>query len=261
MTSGPTTGLRVPTLDRTRSTRPGSLCLPSVPQPVLRVQYFLCLFLIGLCFPFLSRAQTNGSSDLPASSLMPPRGEIPPTFWEQYGIWVLIGAALFLGLVTLGIWFAIRPKLVPAVPYSVHAREELESLRQQPQDAPLLSRTSQILRRCLAALFDLPSGELNTSEFCQAALGSAKLGPDLARDSIEFLKACDLHKFAPSHPDAPADAVGRALSMIDLAEKRLAVLARLESTRSTKVNGSPGSEVGLPPPLPPVPTGNIQPPS
>src|SRR5690349_10710498 len=63
---------------------------------------------------FAAAAETNGASDLPASSLQPPRGEIPPSFWEQYGTWIILASLLLLCWIALGVWLMARPK--PLVP-------------------------------------------------------------------------------------------------------------------------------------------------
>jgi hypothetical protein len=202
------------------------------------------LALVWCAVPFPSQADTNEPSELPASSLLPPRGEIPPGFWEQYGTWVILVSVLLLGIVSLAVWALTRPKLTVPVPYGVQARQELDPLLQQPENGTLLSRASHILRHYVALMFALPSGELTTSEFCQAVLGNPKLGSELASQTMEFLKMCDLHKFAPSPPGPPPQAVRRALGIIDLAEKRLAEINRVSATNSN--------------PAPPIISGQAQ---
>lgn len=188
-------------------------------------------------------ADTSDPADLPASSLRPPRDEILPSFWEQYGTLIILGAVLILALAALAGWLLTRPKPQVQVPFGVQARIELEPLRQNPEDGPLLSRTSQILRRYLAAMFGLPPGELTTSEFCRMVLSDPKIGAELGRETSEFLQACDLSKFSPSPPGLPPGVVNRALDLIDRADKRLA--------ESNRVAATPASHSGPhPPPLP-----------
>jgi hypothetical protein len=159
--------------------------------------------------------------------LRPPHAEIPPTFWEQYGLWVILCGVLVLGLVCVAAWFLTRPKPPVIVPPEVQARQALEPLRQQPEDGALLSRLSQILRRYVIAAFDLPPGELTTTEFCRAIAGHDPVGPDLSATLSEFFRQCDQRKFAP--PPAPAPpfgAVAQALNLIDQAQARRLALAQ-----------------------------------
>jgi hypothetical protein len=204
----------------------------------------------GVCLPFIGlAAESNDSSDVPTSSLRPPRGEILPSFWEQYATWVILGAFLFLVLVGLGVWLMIRPRAAVPVPFSTQARGELDPLRQQPEDGKLLSRTSQILRHYIAAMFGLPPGELTTNEFCAALTKDQKIGPELAKETSEFLRTCDLCKFAPSPPMPPPGVVGRALGIIDHAENRLVELKRL-AEENVKLDGDHSQKAGQPQGLP-----------
>jgi hypothetical protein len=198
-----------------------------------------------LAYPWTSfltlAADTNVDSELPTSSLLPPRGEIPPSFWEQYGTWIVLGAVLFLLLLAFVVWLIIRPKPPVLVPYAVQARQELEPMRQLPEDGNLLSRTSQILRRYVAAMFGLPPGELTTTEFCQVILNDPKIGAELARETSEFLRGCDVRKFAPWPSEPPPGAVSRALGIIDGAERRLAELTRFATVATKDVKPPPAA--------------------
>lgn len=171
-------------------------------------------------------AETNGPSDALTSSLRPPRGEIPPSFWEQYGAWLILGTVLAVAVLAFAIWFITRPKPVTPIPFSVQARQELGPLRQLPEDGALLSRTSQIVRHYLAAMFSLASEERTTTEFAEAVLDDPRVGPALAAEVSEFLRICDVRKFAPGAPAASSGTVDRALLIIDRAEGRLAELKR-----------------------------------
>jgi len=161
---------------------------------------------LGLLTPALPlpAASLISTNDIPP--LRPPHAEIPPTFWEQYGLWVILCGVLVLGLVCVAAWFLTRPKPPVIVPPEVQARQALEPLRQQPEDGALLSRLSQILRRYVIAAFDLPPGELTTTEFCRAIAGHDPVGPDLSATLSEFFRQCDQRKFAP--PPAPAPPFG-----------------------------------------------------
>ena len=189
----------------------------------LRVSRVPFLF---LTLPVLLVAATNAPDAL-SSSLLPPRGEIPPTFWEQYGAWVVLLSVLVAAAIVLVAWWLTRPNPARPVPWAVLARQELELLRREPQDGIFLSRVSQVLRRYIAAAFGLPSGESTTSEFCRALLGSGQIGSELSQEMCDFFKQCDLRKFSPPPPPlATFDAITRALSIVEKAEKRLADLQR-----------------------------------
>jgi len=177
-------------------------------------------------------ADTNGLPD-PSSSLRPPRGEILPSFWEQYAAWVIFASVFLVMAIAFAIWLLARPK--PAVPihWSIQARQELEPLRPLPEDGILLSRVSHILRHHLAAACGLSLDETTTSEFCQALLASERIGPDLAREIAGFLKKCDLLKFAPTPPQSPFGAVDRSLEIIGSAEARLKQVKGTDSLSGT----------------------------
>jgi hypothetical protein len=160
----------------------------------------------------------------PIPKLRPPRAEMPPAFWERYGVWVLVAVVLLLLLAGGLVWLLRRPKAPVIVPPAVQARVALEPLLQQPEDGALLSRVSQILRRYVAAAFGLPSGELTTTEFCGALAGQEQIGPELSTAISAFLRQCDERKFAPLPPAQAFGAVAQVLQLIELAEARRAAV-------------------------------------
>ena len=159
-------------------------------------------------------------------SLRPPHAEIPPTFWEQHGLWVILFSALLLALVCAAVWFLARRKPPVVIPAEVQARQALEPLRQQPEDGLVLSRVSQILRQYVTAAFHLPPGELTTTDFSRAIAGQGQAGPELSAALSEFLRQCDQRKFSPTPPAPPLSAVTHALKLIDQAQARLTALAQ-----------------------------------
>jgi hypothetical protein len=181
------------------------------------------------------------------SKLRPPRGEIPPTFWEQYGWWVVVGVVLLAAFAGGLVWFLLRPRPPVLVPPHVRARQMLEPLRQRAEDGVVLSRVSQALRYYVAAAFVLPPGEMNTSEFCRAIAGQEELGPQLSGAIQDFVRQCDVRKFAPlpgAPPPMPAtppvSAVTQALRLIEQAESRLAAVRQAASQAATPKSGGPG---------------------
>ena len=149
-----------------------------------------------------SLAATNALTEEPIPRLRPPRGEIPPTFWEQNGIWIILAGVVLLGVIAFIAWWLLRPKPVVAVPPDVQARSALESLRQKPEDGAALSQVSQILRHYVNAAFGLPPGEMTTADFCQAVADQGRLGAELSAALADFLRKCDERKFAPPSPVA-----------------------------------------------------------
>ncbi len=181
---------------------------------------------LSLLAPALSIAAAApiSSDDIPP--LRPPHGELAPTFWEHYGIWVVIVGVLLLALVCGVAWRLTRPKPPVLVPPEVQARQALESLRQQPEDGALLSRVSQILRHYVTAAFDLPPEELTTGEFCAMIAAHSSTGPELSAALTAFLRECDQRKFSQSTPVAPFSATAQALKLIDQAQTRRLALAQ-----------------------------------
>ena len=169
-----------------------------------------------LMFPLAgSAADTN---TLPP--LAPAYGELPPTFWEQHQSAVSI-AALAILAIAFCLWKVIRRPVNPKVlPPEEVARRALASLQNQPEDGQVLSETSQILRHYLREAFDLPKGELTTTEFYSALTGCRKIDGELGEALASFLRECDERKFSPAISATSLNAASRAEQLIALAEKR-----------------------------------------
>lgn len=161
--------------------------------------------------------------------LRPPRGEIPPSFWEQHSAWVIVLGVLLLGLVAGAIWWLRRPRPAIVVEPETQARQELEPLRGRPEDGAVLSRISQILRRYVVAAFRLPPGEATTADFCRAMAEDGRLGSELSASLSDFMRSCDEHKFAPPAPRPALGAVERGFKLIEIAEVRRAELRGAEA--------------------------------
>jgi hypothetical protein len=182
---------------------------------------------MGLLFGMPLFGQTNSEPAGELPKLLPPYGELPPTFWEQHGTRVTIAGLAALALARFAVWLWLRPKPAVILPPEVQARQALEPLRERTEDGVLLSEVSQILRRYVIAAFELPCGELTTSEFCRALSSHDKLGEELSAALGDFLRECDERKFSTRSSSAPMEAADQALKLIAQAEGRRAQLRQL----------------------------------
>src|SRR5512133_1694111 len=172
-------------------------------------------WLMSVC---VARAGVPESEGLPP--LLPPHGEIPPTFWETHS-WQLVGGVIFfLAALSALLWWWMRPKPPLVIPPATRARSALHSLETEPETGPVLTRVSQAVRGYFASVFGLPSGELTTGEFARAASAADRPSPELA-SAVDLLRACDERKFAPAPPIEPLGVVSQALQLIDRAEARI----------------------------------------
>lgn len=169
-----------------------------------------------LAFASLARAQDTNE----ALRLAPPYAELPPTFWEQYGGFVIFGGIVVLAILTLIVWVILKPKPLVTVPLEVQMRRALEALQTRPEDGALLSEVSQILRRYYALIFQFPPGEQVTAEFVRNLASHEEIGEDLAERVAQLLSECDERKFAKGSSGPPLRAGARALELIALAEAR-----------------------------------------
>lgn len=173
----------------------------------------------AMLYAGLMPALAHAASDQ-LTPLKPPEGEMPPTFWEQYGWQVVIAALAAITVLALLIFWLRRPKPVVVVAPDVLARRALEALRAQPENGPLLVQVSGILRNYLIFACGLPPGERTTAEIRQAIVENAWLNPDLSAGITDFLSQCDKRKFAPIPPAPDLGAVAAALDLVDKVEQR-----------------------------------------
>jgi len=161
-------------------------------------------------------AIAQATNDLPA--LLPPYTELPPGFWEQHGITVILGSVAVLAIIGVAAWLIFRPRPLPVIPPEVQARRELEALRTQPEDGQVLSRASQIVRRYVLAAFDLSAGELTTHEFIRAMESSPRLTAEVREAIAEFLRRCDERKFGGSSGSVAGHGAAQALELVNRSE-------------------------------------------
>ena len=193
------------------------------------------MFLLAILFLFIALTvypQTNDLGTNKPPALVPPYGELPPTFFEQHGTSIVVVAIGVITLVAFGSWLIFRPKPKMIVPPEVEARQGLERLRQRPEDGVVLSRVSQVTRNYFIAAFQLTKGEFTTAEFCREISGNEKIGAELAMAAADFLRDCDREKFSSKTGPAKLDAADRALNLVEQAEKRRAQQRQLAETQT-----------------------------
>jgi hypothetical protein len=170
---------------------------------------------ILLSLPFVAlAADTN---DLPV--LVPAYGEIPPTFWEQHKLAIIIGGFLFILAQSFVLWkflMRLQPKVEPIENLT---RAALTDLLNEPVDGKLLSDVSRILRGYFGKQFQMAGEEATTAEFISALVGSKMIPFELGEKVSSFLSECDAQKFSGAVGKVKLDAVERALDLVNEAEK------------------------------------------
>jgi hypothetical protein len=134
-----------------------------------------------------------------------PPVEIPsiwPWIWGTLGV-LMIAAVSFL------IWRYLRNRkaqvpIVPAVPAHVRAKLRLqEALAFIREPKPFCTLVSDTIRFYLEERFTFRAPERTTEEFLHELQSTDLLSPDQKESLSEFLKRCDLVKFARYEPGEP----------------------------------------------------------
>jgi hypothetical protein len=129
-----------------------------------------------------------------------------PNGWAW--VWWAVAALVLAGLAYWAwrVWqkkrLAVPP--VPVIPPHIRARQKLEealALIGQPREFCIL--VSDTIRHYLEERFDFHAPERTTEEFLYELQGTQLLLPDQKESLSEFLKSCDLVKFARYEPREP----------------------------------------------------------
>ena len=162
---------------------------------------------------------TNGLRDIK------PPIEIP-SGWEW--LWWALGAIVVATLLWLAwrFWKARKEKVevVPPVPAHIRAKQRLEeALALISQPKPFCTMVSDTIRFYLEERFNFRAPERTTEEFLYELQATDLLLPDQKESLGEFLKRCDLVKFARYEPGEPElrELHGAALRLIEETEPQV----------------------------------------
>lgn len=153
--------------------------------------------------------------------IKPPIDIVNYWFWFWVAIGVLVLASV---IVWLALHFGLRRKQIaapPVLPAHVRAKHKLEeALGLIAQPKPFCTTVSDTIRLYLEERFEFRAPERTTEEFLYELKKTDLLLPDQKESLGEFLKRCDLVKFARYEPREPElrDLHGSAVRLIDETE-------------------------------------------
>jgi hypothetical protein len=166
--------------------------------------------------PASAAALTNDLRDI-----KPPMDIPNPWVW----VWWLTGALALGALVFLMVLYSRKRRAmvppIPMVPAHVRAKQKLQealALLGQPREFCIL--VSDTLRWYLEERFTFRAPERTTEEFLYELQGSNLLTAEQKESLSEFLKRCDLVKFAKYEPREPElrDLHGSAVALVEETE-------------------------------------------
>ena len=181
-------------------------------------------------YPKSFMASSAGTNDL--RDIKPPV-EIP-SGWAWFG-WVL--GALAVAALAFWAWRYWQKRraqipLVPVIPPHIRAKQKLRealAIISQPREFCIV--VSDTVRWYLEERFDFHAPERTTEEFLYELQGTNLLTPD-QKDSLgEFLRCCDLVKFARYEPGQP-ELQGLHDSALRLVEETEPIMAVLEAVKA-----------------------------
>lgn len=172
-------------------------------------------------------ADTNALRDIK------PPVEIPSGWaWVFWALLVLAVAALAFWAWRYWQKRRAQAQVVPVVPPHIRAKQALrEALALLGQPREFCIRVSDTIRWYLEERFDFHAPERTTEEFLYELQGTNLLTPD-QKDSLgEFLKRCDLVKFAKYEPGLP-ELEDLHSSAVRLVEETEPIMAALEAVKT-----------------------------
>lgn len=169
----------------------------------------------------LSPTATAGSVTNGLRDIKPPVAIPNPWFW----VWLTVGALALAGLLiwVLKRWQTKKAETPPApiLPAHVRAKQKLQealALLGQPKEFCIV--VSDTIRWYLEERFNFHAPERTTEEFLYELQETDLLLPDQKASLSEFLKRCDLVKFARYEPGEPElhDLHGAAVRLVEETE-------------------------------------------
>ena len=167
----------------------------------------------------------------------------PPVEIPNVWLWVAIGVAILLlmaAVVGLILYFKMRKKQVPEVPPvppHIRAKQKLEeALALLAQPKPFCIMVSDTVRSYLEERFTFHAPERTTEEFLHELQTTNRLLPDQKESLGEFLKSCDLVKFARYEPRETElrQLHDSAVRLVDETEPAPAPIDAANATRNTQ---------------------------
>ncbi len=241
----PGTGVRLSTGHTPAPIRRPHPCHASHPShpshgPLTIGYWLLVLTVVRAC------AATNdlaSPDDIPP--LRPPKPEIAPGFWEQHGLWVLLGGIVAATAIAL-LWRVLSRPNPPAIAAPADAaRTALRALDAAPEDVALWAAISGILRRYFIAALDLPQAELTNSELCRVLRSHPKVISDLSSAVTDLLTGLEHRRFGDRESaSVPSDEQGRSgahtdtLPKLTVVERALALIDQTEQVLKPPVSDS-----------------------
>ena len=146
-----------------------------------------------------------------------------PSGWAWLG-WLLAGVAVAAMAYYAWKWWQKRRAevpVVPPVPAHIRAKQKLdEALALIAQPKPFVIAVSDTARTYLEERFEFRAPERTTEEFLHELRGTNLLLPDQKESLGEFLRQCDLVKFAKYEPGEPElrELHGSALRLVEETE-------------------------------------------
>lgn len=185
---------------------------------------------------------TNASSNANAAQdalrdIKPPIEIVNVWLWVAIGVFALMLMAVAIGLL---LYFILRKKPVvppPLIPPHVRAKQKLqEALELITQPKPFCILVSDTLRVYLEERFKFHAPERTTEEFLHELQATDRLLPDQKESLSEFLKRCDLVKFARYEPRETElrDLHDSAVRLVEETEPPPAPAAPSDATRNTQ---------------------------
>ena len=173
----------------------------------------------GLMATILNTSSTTNANVL--RDIKPPVPIRSPWewLWWALGALVLVVAALLIARMLKK--RRLNIPVVPPIPAHVRARQKLdEALRLLSQPKPFCTLVSDTLRLYLEEQFNFHAPERTTEEFLHELRATSLLLPDQKESLGDFLKRCDLVKFARYEPAEPElrELHASALRLVDETE-------------------------------------------